>query len=214
MHNNTEVSFKKNRLPYFNRKCVFLVMGLIVIVAFLFAGRWLIVDQQPHKADVIFVLSGADGRLDKALSLVDEGYSEKIVLSNVRGFSEQDLANVNRELSRSEVYADYESTSTLATAFYSRELMEKMSMSSALIVSSDYHMRRTKLNYNRAFKGSDIKLTYIATESRYHSLLWWTDKYSIGVTGSEYIKLIGNFVGIHGAFAKKQLYEFDNYFFS
>lgn len=214
MNENPIVLFKEKALPYFNRKRIFIIMGILVFSAFIFAGQWLIVDQEPQKADVIFVLSGADGRVEEALTLVGEGFSDSIVLTNARGFSELEHARVKEQVASNNIYTDYESKSTLASAEYSKELMEKRNMSSALIVSSDYHMRRTKLNYERAFKGSDIELVYIGTESRYHALHWWSNKYSIGVTGSEYIKLIGNFVGIHGALAKKTLYEFDNYFFS
>ncbi|MDQ0482533.1 YdcF family protein [Guptibacillus hwajinpoensis] len=214
MNNNPVVLKKKNTLPYINRKRLLIAIGLLILSAFLYAGRWLIVDQEPQTADVIFVLSGADGRVEEALALVDKGFSDSIVLTNTRGFRDSEIARVTRKVVSNNIYTDYESTSTLASAEFSKDLMEEQNLSSALIVSSDYHMRRTKLNYDRAFQGSGIELIYISTESSYLPLRWWTDKYSIGVTGSEYIKLIGNFVGIHGALAKRKLYEFDNYFFS
>ncbi len=214
MNNNPVVLKKKNTLPYINRKRLLIAIGLLILSAFLYAGRWLIVDQEPQTADVIFVLSGADGRVEEALALVDKGFSDSIVLTNTRGFRDSEIARVTRKVVSNNIYTDYESTSTLASAEFSKDLMEEQNLSSALIVSSDYHMRRTKLNYDRAFQGSGIELIYISTESSYLPLRWWTDKYSIGVTGSEYIKLIGNFVGIQGALAKRKLYEFDNYFFS
>ncbi|MCA0987030.1 YdcF family protein [Guptibacillus algicola] len=191
-----------------------LIVFAIPFFFLLFAGRWLVIDQQAKQADVIFVLSGGEGRVDKGLTLIEQGFSNKIVLTNARGFSAADFKRVNDEITYENVYTDYESTSTLASAKYSKELMQSEDMTSALIVSSDYHMRRTKLIYDRTFNDGGIELTFISTESDYLPERWWADKYSIGVTGSEYIKLIGNFIGIHGAFAKRQLYKFESYFFS
>lgn len=214
VNSNPVDAIKKKASKHFNRKRILLFLGCIALLGFLFAGRWLVVNQEPQKSDVIFVLSGGEGRLHAALTLMEEGYSDKIVLTNARGFSHLEHISVNEQVPSYNIYEDYDSRSTLASAQYSLKLMEEKDLDSALVVTSDYHMRRTKLNYDRAFDGSGIELTYIATDTRYRSLFWWTDKYSIGVTSSEYIKLVGNFVGIHGALAKRQLYEFDNYFFS
>ncbi|MDO6657807.1 YdcF family protein [Anaerobacillus sp. 1_MG-2023] len=186
----------------------------VLITMFLNAGNWLTVNQKPVKADIIIVLSGADGRSEAGLQLIDEGYSDILVLSNAYGFSEQEYNLIDDSLPSDSVWKDYDSFSTLDSAYYSRKLMDEQQLQSAIIVSSDYHLRRAKLNYGRAFKDSEIDLTFVASKSKYQSSFWWTDKHSIGVTGSEYIKLVGNLVGIHGSFAKKKLYDFDNYFFS
>ena len=152
--------------------------------------------------------------MEKALDLIEEDYSDILVLTNAYGFSEQDYTKIENTLPTEAVVKDFESHSTLDSANYSRKLMEELQVQSAIIVSSDYHLRRAKLNYERAFQNSQIDLKFVASNSNYQSALWWTDNFSIRITGSEYIKLIGNFLGIHGLVAKKKLYEFDDYIFS
>ena len=198
----------------FNRKRLLISTVILIFFIFLYAGHWLVLNQEPKEAELIIVLSGADGRLDVAWKTLEEGYADKILLTNTYGFSQQDLSKIKNNLARNTIYNDYESTSTLASALYSKNMMEENGFTSAMIVSSDYHMRRVKLNFERAFEGSEMNLTYVASDSNYQAGLWWTNKYSIGVTGSEYIKIVGNLVGIHGAWAKRKLYDFDNYFFS
>ena len=205
-----------NKISNRKRTRLRLLMSILVIFIFIFlyAGKWLVLNQEPKETDLIIVLSGADGRLDVARKTLEEGYADRLLLTNTYGFPQQEISKIKNNLALKAIYNDYESTSTLASAFYSQKLMEEHGFTSAIIVSSDYHMRRVKLNFERAFEGSEMKLTYVASDSNYQAGLWWTNKYSVGVTGSEYIKIVGNLVGIHGAWAKRKLYDFDNYFFS
>jgi uncharacterized SAM-binding protein YcdF (DUF218 family) len=197
-----------------NRKSLLMSIVILIVFIFLYAGQWLVLNQEPKETDLIIVLSGADGRLDVAKRAIEEGFADKLLLTNSYGFSQKDLSKIENNLAVNAIYKDYESTSTLASALYSKKMMDENGFASAMIVSSDYHMRRVKLNFERAFEGSGMNLTYVASNSNYQSGLWWTNKYSIGVTASEYIKIVGNFVGVHGAWAKRKLYDFDNYFFS
>ena len=176
------------------------------------AGQWLVVNQEPQNADIIIVLSGGEERMEVASRLLDEGYSNTILLTNVYGFSPQAISDMESNESAEVIYRDDQSTSTLASAKYSRKMMEETKLKSALIVSSEYHMRRVKMNFERTFKGTGYELTYIASDSHYQPQRWWADEYSFSVTGSEYIKMIGNSLGIHGAWAKRIFYGLDHYF--
>ena len=205
---------RRTKRAYKSIKRFGIISVLIFILTLLNAGNWLTLSQNPEKADIVIVLSGAEGRVEKALDLIEEDYSDILVLTNAYGFSEQDYTKIENTLPTEAVVKDFESHSTLDSANYSRKLMEELQVQSAIIVSSDYHLRRAKLNYERAFQNSQIDLKFVASNSNYQSALWWTDNFSIRITGSEYIKLIGNFLGIHGLVAKKKLYEFDDYIFS
>ena len=206
LNSNKTVQFVKKR------KYVFLLVFMFATFGFLRAGQWLVVNQAPQNADIIIVLSGGEERMEVASKLLDEGYSNKILLTNVYGFSPQDISDVESNEFAEVIYRDDQSTSTLASAKYSKKMMEETKLKSALIVSSEYHMRRVKMNYERTFKGNSYELTYIASDSHYHPQRWWADDYSFGVTGSEYIKMIGNSLGIHGAWAKRIFYGLDHYF--
>ena len=67
-----------------------LILYLFAFVLFcpivLLVGRpILVVDEKPMKADVIIVLSGDSGRLEKAASLYKEGYASYVLLTRVNG---------------------------------------------------------------------------------------------------------------------------------
>ena len=66
---------------------------------------------------------------------------------------------------------------------------------SAIVVTSNYHMRRSKLVFKKAFKDTDISLVYCsAEEDGFIPEKWWTDRYSFNRVFSEYIRLAGYFV--------------------
>ena len=200
----------RNYLVSSNKRMKFFYLLLLVLVfgtiGFFRAGHWLIVNQEPQHADLIIVLSGGEERMEVASKLLDEGYSNKILLTNIYGFSPQDISDVESNESAEVIYRDDQSPSTLASAKYSKKMMEASKYKSALIVSSEYHMRRVKMNYERVFKGKGYELTYVASDSHYRPERWWTDDYSFSVTSSEYIKMIGNSLGIHGSWAKRIFY--------
>ena len=69
---------RSNRRP---RSRLFLVILIGVVVLFLCAGEYLVIDSDPRPADLITVLSGNDSvRLEKAAQLYLDGYAQSIVL--------------------------------------------------------------------------------------------------------------------------------------
>lgn len=70
--------------------------------------------------------------------------------------------------------------------------MEKYDLTSAVVVTSDYHTRRTKLIFERVFKESEIELTYVASSSG-ETL----GDFSMSTTMKEYVKLFGYFIGLY-----------------
>ena len=71
---------RSNRRP---RSRLFLVILIGVVVLFLCAGEYLVIDSDPRPADLITVLSGNDSvRLEKAAQLYLDGYAQSILLTN------------------------------------------------------------------------------------------------------------------------------------
>lgn len=53
-------------------------------------------------------------------------------------------------------------------------------------------MRRSMLVFNKAFVGTEIKLTYCAMQDEnFKQNGWFLDRYSRDIVFSEYIKLVG-----------------------
>lgn len=55
------------------------------------------------------------------------------------------------------------STSTWANATHSIDIMEEYNWDSALVVTTDYHTRTTRLSFERAALGKDLDFTYVST---------------------------------------------------
>ncbi|MFJ7970222.1 YdcF family protein [Psychrobacillus sp. NPDC096389] len=162
-------------------------------------------NEKPVKSDVIIVLSGADGRLEKGFQLYEEGYAPNLLLSNG---SVENLYERALELGVPDdsILMEVKSDSTLDNAVFSKEVMEEYKFESAIVVSSSFHMRRAKVLFDKAFRNSNIRLTYVAEEmNAYNPRGWWAEKSNRDITFREYIKLFGNLFGFHGSESKELL---------
>lgn len=135
----------------------------------------LIVDEEPKVSDIIVVPEGASERAGEAVDLLDAGYSisGKIIVSPLT------QANIDFYVGagapREALINEGDATSTYTNAKNTLKMMQEMGYDSAVITSSDYHMLRTKMIYERQNRHYDFDLTYVAT---YHDLggeevTWW-----------------------------------------
>ncbi|MEW9671316.1 YdcF family protein [Ammoniphilus sp. 3BR4] len=177
---------------------------LLSLAIFLFAGTFLVLDEEPKKVDAIIILSGGSERLDKAMMLYQKGYADHLILSN--GLETNLEEKARKHLPSSSIIMEDKARSTLDNAIYTKEIMIHHHFRSAIVVSSDYHMKRVKYLFEKAYEETNVELTYISSKSGFFKpLLWWTSKSSIRVTVNEYLKLAGNALGWHGPKAKAPL---------
>lgn len=189
------------------RKKIVILIGMLLLGTVLvnIAGYFLVVDEKPVKSDVIIVLSGGQGRLEKGVKLYKEGYAPYLLLTNG---SEEQLYERALALGvpTDHIFMEDKSASTLDNAIYSKEIMLEKHFKSAIVVSSNSHMRRVKILYDQTFRNSGIRLTYMAGENQtYNPSAWWVEESNRKTTISEYIKLVGNLLGYHGTESKKVL---------
>lgn len=172
--------------------------------------------QSPQKADVIIVLSGGAGRVEKAAELYKEGYAPKMILSNVNGYagSVGNLFDTALEcnVSKNDIITEDFARSTYENAEYTLTIMDEYNYNSAIIVSSDFHMRRVKFNFDRFYGNSGIRLIYVSSKTNFNASRWWIDSFSRGLVFEEYSKMIGNFFGYNGPEAKRILKQIKNWF--
>lgn len=82
---------------------------------------------------------------------------------------------------------------TFTEAGMTIRLMAEKSIKSALVVTSGYHIRRSRLAFERALDGRDFRFCFHGVERPAGIEPWWLDKdYLFRVLG-EYKKLIGAF---------------------
>jgi uncharacterized SAM-binding protein YcdF (DUF218 family) len=167
-------------------------------------GKILTVDEKPEKSDVIVVLGGENIiRTDYGVKLFKDEYSNRLLFTggNINFGDNGKEAEVMRNeaiklcVPNEDIILEDKATSTYENAIFSKEIIMSKGFESAIIVTSDYHMLRSKLVFNKAFKGTGIKLTFCSSQSKkFKPQCWFTDKYSRHVTISEYKKLLRYFV--------------------
>ena len=181
------------------------IIIIVAILTFLFlnAGNFLVTYDKPKNADVIVVLSGDKGtRAQYAVTLYKQGYANKIILSGGIVYNKTTMAQLMAEqavelgVPSKNIILEDKADSTFDNAIFTRDILLKNDFRSAIIVTSDYHTRRSKMIFNNVFKGSNIKLTYCASVGEYFDKeKWWVSNKSAMIVINEYIKFIGYALG-------------------
>src|SRR5699024_1812693 len=145
---------------------------------------------EPVPADVIIMLAGGDaGRMEKAADLYHEGYADYVIVSPIMETYEPQSRRFALELGISEdsLIEEYNAASTYTNATITLDMMEDYNFESAIIVTSDYHLKRSRMIFERINDGK-YNLTYVAAlsgdgeiwyERPRARLLWFREYYKI-----------------------------------
>jgi uncharacterized SAM-binding protein YcdF (DUF218 family) len=206
----------KGTIRFTSKKIFYYLCYLFLFTSLLIAGRFISLSQSPNQADAIIVLSGGQGRVEKAVELYKTGYAPYILLSNAKESTSQsgDMLQtaLNLGIPKDVIFTENAAESTYQNAEFTLPIMKEHDFKSAIVVSSDFHMRRVKLLFDRVYKKSDIDLTYVGSASGYNAKRWWIDRKSRETTFNEYVKMIGNTFGYNGPEAKSTLDQIKNWF--
>jgi len=135
------------------RSRAFLVFfATLFIIALYFAPYYLAFSQKPEKSDAVILLVGEndEARYGEAKQLVREGYAEYLIFPAFNRVLKVDL---NRSLAKAiSVSAPpakaYETSKTIENTHLeiaqAKRIMDGLGFTSAIFVSSPYHMRRIK----------------------------------------------------------------------
>nr|WP_281175103.1 YdcF family protein [Domibacillus robiginosus] len=137
------------------------------------------------------VLSPGVERIQKGVQLWKDGYADKLILSraNTGTFTVKQAAELG--VPEDSIIAEEQAYSTYTNATYTKELLKERDIRSAIIVTNDYHMRRTKFIFEKVYHDSNINLTYATAPSHYQFATWWNDEESKQMLWKEYVKLVG-----------------------
>jgi uncharacterized SAM-binding protein YcdF (DUF218 family) len=181
-----------------NILAMFILFGLVVITMFSFLGQFLIVNDQPIKSDAIILLTGGGiERPQRAVSLYNAAFAPDIIVSNALEDGIYEYV-IQLGVPSKDVIKETKADSTYSNALFTLAIMKEHNLKSAIIVSSDYHMRRVKFNFDSVFSNSGIRLNYSAAQTYYSSNYWFANKRNINTTIDEYTKIIGNAIGFNG----------------
>jgi uncharacterized SAM-binding protein YcdF (DUF218 family) len=189
------------------RILVTIVLGFLLLAAVLIvfhrplltaAGRYLIVADPLEAADVIVVLSGgrADERVGQAATLFKAGLAPFLLLSGgeqLMGISVPDLLRrqaLEHGVPASALLYERSSTSTSEQARFLRPILEARGARRAILVTSSYHTRRTRLLFRRTFAGSPVEIrVYPVQQDVFRPEDWWTRDQDTETVVLEYLKL-------------------------
>ena len=170
---------------------VFFAAAIGAAVGLSYVADWLSAGDRPQKADAILVLGVSFSRSFQAAELYRQGLARKIYVSvpvredQYRLLDEAGVAFPREEEVVRQVllkkgvpasaieYLGKDSISTAAEAQAARALFAK-GAPRLLVVTSPYHLRRTRMTFSDALPAADIRV--IATSYDPFPQAWWKDQ--------------------------------------
>jgi uncharacterized SAM-binding protein YcdF (DUF218 family) len=201
---NIKAMKRRKRLFWF---CFALIMIGSIILTAAFTGDWLSKDDDlgNMKAEAIVVLAGQPLRSLYAADLYKKGFSAKIYISSPYRNQTQlalDRLGVNlpkdeeinvqillkKDVPLSHIFLFGKSLfSTLEEAEALGRIFDK-DKSNLIIVTSPYHVRRTRIIFKDVLKNCDVRV--VGSKYETYPDKWWTDRDAILSTTSELQKII------------------------
>lgn len=157
---------------------------------------------QAGNSDTIIILGGGDqGRVQQAARLYESGYADNVIITPVEErYTSEELITILRHygFSEEDITVEEESTSTYSNAEKTIEIMDDNNFDSALVVTSDYHIKRAKIAFDRINEESKefhyIPATNLAGEK-------WREREDSHVHWfNEFIKVWGYRLGLYKFF--------------
>lgn len=182
---------------------IFIAIAVIMMMLLANAGKFLVVEDKIQKADAIVVLSGDRGeRVEKAADLYHKGYGKYFVISGGIIYNDVTATQLMREhalklgVPEKAIILENRADSTYENAHFTRRVIKAYPIHSVIVVSSNYHMKRVKMIFERDFENSGVTLYYAGAKDRYfNESNWWSTNKSIMITITEYVKMAGYALG-------------------
>ncbi len=139
----------------------------------------------------IAVLTGGINRIEKAIQLLNEGVGERLLISGVRpGTSLGVIASRKDVILKNAQPIDlgYEATDTVGNAKEVREWTEKYHIKEFYVVTSFYHIPRSRLELQHELP--DAVMHFVAVDTPNVLPEWWKSWRSFKFMAAEYTKFL------------------------
>lgn len=168
------------------RKIIILiiVIAVLMVIIGLNLGRFLVESDKLEKADVIAVFSGDSGaRTERAVELLKEGYADYLILSGGKVYDDVTMAELMKNhaiklgVDESKILIDDEASTTNENAEFTADIIEENNFRSVIVVTSDYHTRRSKLAMKKALEntlidGEKVEVTVTPSKEEKFTTKW------------------------------------------
>ncbi|WP_195515214.1 YdcF family protein [Paraclostridium bifermentans] len=183
-----------------------IVIAVLMVIIGLNLGRFLVESDKLEKADAIAVFSGDSGpRTERAVELLKDGYADYLILSGGKVYDDVTMVELMKNhaiklgIDESKILIDDEASTTNENAEFTADIIEENNFRSVIVVTSDYHTRRSKLAMKKALEntlidGEKVEVTVTPSKEEKFTTKWWTSGNSVLMVISEYLKLMGYWV--------------------
>ena len=178
-----------------------LLVGFILLIG---VGFYLSPQDNPDKADAIVVVSGGQttSRAEKGIDLYKQGYAPNIIFSGAslddgpsNAFAMRDQALASG-IPAKDIYIDEKSQNTYENAVNSKAILQSLTATKVILVTSPYHQRRANQTFESVLgKGYQV-LGVSAFDDRWSKSQWWRRGFPLFISASETWKLI--YIGMTG----------------
>ena len=183
------------------------ILAILVIIGgifFIFAGVFLVRKDSLKNSEALVILSGGgEERLEAGASLYHAGKARRIILTETDEFqpgTSTPITSINHDslasrygIEKARIFTTRKtSSSTYEEAQAVLILMKQKEWKSLVIVTDNFHSRRTGMIFEKIFKGSGISLSVQPVDVPgywYIPLKWWMNSESRQETLFEYIKI-------------------------
>ncbi len=145
------------------------------------------------KADGIVVLTGGDERITTGLELMADGRGRRLLISGVNraNKSPEELSRrIGEALPACCIDLGYQAINTIGNADEASNWASHWGFRSILVVTSDFHMARSLVEFSRAMPG--IELIAHPVPSRYSRQPWWSSRTLAQTLAGEYVKFLAS----------------------
>jgi hypothetical protein len=201
----------RNNVRYSSkRRVAWIVGGLLLILNVVGVGLapfYLAHQTSIEPSDTVIVLIGPgdDAKLKSALRVMESSYAHHLLVPGM-GFSCDQLKADCIDITRQRfALASRAAESRMASSFenlpwyylqthhelvLARRMMEAMGLTSAIVISHPYHMRRISLIVDTVFGNSSLRLHFWPAQAdATPDAFWWLSAYHWQWTLSEYLKI-------------------------
>ena len=181
------------------------VLARMLVVAVLVSAAWLAglvwfaesIPREHHDdnaaTDAIVVLTGGPLRLKTGLAMLAEGRAKKLFVSGVyRTVDVTDLLRVARQTPNPVeccIVLGHAADNTAGNAAETREWMRREGYTSLRLVTANYHLKRSLLEFRRAMPEATIVAHPVFPEN-YKREDWWRWPGTLSLTATEYQKYL------------------------
>ena len=167
-------------------------------------AKWLDVGQPPQNADYVMLLNGDENtRPFSAAALVKSGFAKSVLITELKNTSAETGSllppyhEINRQAILKRGIAPGDITILPGSASTTRDEAEALAAflqdrpnARVLVVTSDYHTRRTRWVFRATLGAQSRRLSFVSAPSDgYNRDRWWQDEEGFLAIGSEYLKL-------------------------